>query len=135
VVTNASIATNGIITWTTPSQAQSLSTNRITTVVTDNGVPNLSATNSFTVIVKEASCAPLIREAAMVTQMCVGLDNRNRVFSQHPHIWLTNGCCVTNVAATNTSFTITVKLFRRAQVGDPVISYHRRDSVVDRLCA
>jgi hypothetical protein len=55
--TNAVISTNGIITWT-PSQAQSPGTNPITTVVTDNGVPPLSATNSFNVIVREANVAP-----------------------------------------------------------------------------
>jgi hypothetical protein len=40
----------GSITWT-PTLAQSPSTNVITTIVTDNGIPALSATNSFTVIV------------------------------------------------------------------------------------
>ena len=53
LVTNnpATINTNtGVITWT-PSVAQSPTTNLITTVVTDSGVPSLSATNSFTVIV------------------------------------------------------------------------------------
>ncbi|HEY4983968.1 MAG TPA: cadherin repeat domain-containing protein, partial [Verrucomicrobiae bacterium] len=49
--TNAVIDTNtGIITWT-PTVAQSDTTNLITTVVTDNGLPPLSATNSFNVIV------------------------------------------------------------------------------------
>src|SRR5437867_12602269 len=32
----------------------------ITTVVTDNGVPPLSATNSFTVIVNEVNSAPVL---------------------------------------------------------------------------
>ncbi|MCX6896703.1 MAG: hypothetical protein NTZ16_14675 [Verrucomicrobia bacterium] len=45
------IDTNGVIVWT-PSVAQSASTNLITTVVTDNGTPNLSATNTFTVVVE-----------------------------------------------------------------------------------
>ncbi len=48
--TNASISTNGIITWT-PTGSQAGSTNLFTTAVTDNGSPPLSATNSFTVIV------------------------------------------------------------------------------------
>jgi subtilisin-like proprotein convertase family protein/endonuclease/exonuclease/phosphatase family metal-dependent hydrolase len=39
---------NGVITWT-PSLAQTSSTNRFTTVVTDNGLPPLSATNSYLV--------------------------------------------------------------------------------------
>ena len=39
---------NGVITWT-PSLAQTSTTNRFTTVVTDNGLPPLSATNSYLV--------------------------------------------------------------------------------------
>jgi hypothetical protein len=56
-VTNAAISANGVITWT-PSEAQGPSTNTFTTVVTDNGSPNLSATNSFTVVVNELNTAP-----------------------------------------------------------------------------
>jgi hypothetical protein len=49
--TNATInSTNGVITWT-PTLAQAGTSNTIVTVVTDNGTPNLSATNSFAVIV------------------------------------------------------------------------------------
>jgi hypothetical protein len=48
--TGAAIDTNGIITWT-PNASQSPSTNTFTTQVTDNGVPPLSATNSFVVFV------------------------------------------------------------------------------------
>jgi hypothetical protein len=40
----------GVISWT-PTLAQSGTSNTITTVVTDNGVPPLSATNSFAVVV------------------------------------------------------------------------------------
>ena len=57
VITNAAISTNGIITWT-PDQTQSPGTNAMTTVVTDNGVPPLSVTNSFNVIVREVNVAP-----------------------------------------------------------------------------
>ncbi len=46
----AGIATNGVITWS-PTQAQGGTVNVFTTVVTDNGTPPLSATNSFTVSV------------------------------------------------------------------------------------
>jgi len=42
--------TNGVITWT-PEASPSASTNIIVTVVTDNGIPPLSATNTFTVVV------------------------------------------------------------------------------------
>jgi subtilisin-like proprotein convertase family protein len=44
------IDANGIITWT-PTLAQAGTVNIFTTVVTDNGVPPISATNSFTVTV------------------------------------------------------------------------------------
>ncbi len=57
-----SIDTNGVITWT-PAQTQSPSTNLITTVVTnadpyDSVSPALTATNSFSVVVKEVNQAP-----------------------------------------------------------------------------
>jgi hypothetical protein len=42
--------TNGVITWT-PDVSQSGTSNTLTTIVTDHGVPPLSATNSFAVIV------------------------------------------------------------------------------------
>jgi YD repeat-containing protein len=48
--TGATIDTNGTITWT-PLLSQSPSTNIFTTVAIDNGVPPLSATNSFTITV------------------------------------------------------------------------------------
>ncbi len=50
--TNAPVInpTNGVITWT-PDVTQAGTSNTITTVVTDNGVPPLSATNVFVVVV------------------------------------------------------------------------------------
>jgi hypothetical protein len=56
----AAIDGNGIITWT-PMEAQGPSTNTITTVVTDNGVPPMSATNSFTVVVTGSAPALVIQ--------------------------------------------------------------------------
>jgi hypothetical protein len=53
------INANGVINWT-PSEAQGPSTNTITTVVTDNGVPSLSATNSFVVVVNEINTPPVL---------------------------------------------------------------------------
>jgi len=44
------INTNGVITWT-PDLAQSGTSNTLTTIVTDNGTPSLSATNAFAVVV------------------------------------------------------------------------------------
>jgi hypothetical protein len=55
----AIIDTNGIITWT-PTEAQGPSTNFITTVVSDSGAPELSATNVFEVVVREINQAPVL---------------------------------------------------------------------------
>ncbi len=66
--------TTGAITWT-PSQLQSPSTNTITAIVTDNGTPPLTGTNTFTVIVREVNVAPslptiltqTVNESALLT--------------------------------------------------------------------
>ena len=55
----AAISPSGVITWT-PAKNQGPSTNVITTVVSDNGTPSLSATNSFTVVVNEINLPPLL---------------------------------------------------------------------------
>jgi autotransporter-associated beta strand protein len=47
----------GAISWT-PTEAQGPSTNVITVIVTDNGTPPLSTTNTFTVTVNEVNTAP-----------------------------------------------------------------------------
>ena len=62
----AGIDANGLITWT-PTSAQGPSTNLITTVVTDNGMPPLSATNSFTVVVTAGNSAPVLPAQANLT--------------------------------------------------------------------
>jgi hypothetical protein len=51
--------TSGLLTWT-PTEAQGPSTNAIMVMVTDNGIPALSATNSFTAVVKEVNSAPML---------------------------------------------------------------------------
>ena len=51
--------TNGVITWT-PTEAQGPTTNTFTTRVVDDGVPALSATNSFTVVVQESNSPPVL---------------------------------------------------------------------------
>ncbi|MFO1477563.1 MAG: hypothetical protein U1F98_13045 [Verrucomicrobiota bacterium] len=53
----ALIDTNGVITWT-PTEAQGLGVYTITTIVTDDGVLALSATNSFQVTVNEINSGP-----------------------------------------------------------------------------
>src|SRR5205814_1667004 len=64
--TNAVIDGNGVINWT-PSEAQGPSTNIFSLGVTENGVPALSATNSFTVIVTEVNSAPVLTMPANQT--------------------------------------------------------------------
>lgn len=51
--------TNGLFTWT-PAEAQANTTNLITAVATDDGVPSLSATQSFMVTVREVNIAPIL---------------------------------------------------------------------------
>ena len=64
---NATInAASGVFTWT-PSEAQGPGTNLIRVVVTDNGTPSLSATQSFTVIVNEVNSAPSLAAVANKT--------------------------------------------------------------------
>src|SRR5206468_1494582 len=57
--TGATISASGVINWT-PSEGQGPSTNTFTTIVTDNGTPALSATNSFTVTINELNTAPVL---------------------------------------------------------------------------
>ena len=59
LATNAAISTNGVIVWT-PTEAQGPGVYTFTTVVTDDGQGNLSATNSLTVTVLEANNAPVL---------------------------------------------------------------------------
>src|SRR5439155_23216194 len=51
--------TSGVLTWT-PTESQGPSTNLITVKVIDNGVPALSDSKSFTVVVTEANSAPVL---------------------------------------------------------------------------
>lgn len=55
----AAIGTNGVITWK-PTEAQGYGVYTLTTIVTERVFPNLSATNSFTVIVNEVNRAPVL---------------------------------------------------------------------------
>ena len=58
--------TNGIFTWS-PSEAQGPGTNSIGIRVTDSGSPNLSATQSFTVVILETNSAPTLTPIASRT--------------------------------------------------------------------
>jgi hypothetical protein len=53
----------GIFTWT-PSEAQGPSTNVVTVRVTDNGVPVLSDSKTFTIVVSEVNVAPVLAAVA-----------------------------------------------------------------------
>src|SRR5262249_37502578 len=55
--------TNGLFTWT-PSEMQGPSTNVITIIVTDDGTPNLTATQNFAVVVLETNSAPVLAPIA-----------------------------------------------------------------------
>ncbi len=55
----ASIDSSGVVTWT-PTEAQGPSTNTVVTVVTDDGIPPLSATNAFDVVVTEVNLPPML---------------------------------------------------------------------------
>ena len=59
----ASIDTNGVITWR-PALGQGMSSNLITTVVTDNGTPPFQVTNAFAVVVLAFSQPELTTSAA-----------------------------------------------------------------------
>ncbi|HWQ92024.1 MAG TPA: hypothetical protein VN673_10160, partial [Clostridia bacterium] len=55
----AVISASGVIQWT-PGEDQGPSTNAFVTRVVDNGVPPLSATNAFQVVVTEVNTAPVL---------------------------------------------------------------------------
>ncbi len=61
--TGAEINTNGVITWT-PTEAQGPGIYQITTVVTDDGQPPLSATNQFQITVLEVNVPPTLAPQA-----------------------------------------------------------------------
>jgi uncharacterized repeat protein (TIGR01451 family) len=56
-------SSNGVFSWV-PSEAQGPSTNQITIIVTDNGVPPLSDAKTFSVTVNEQNTAPVLSPAA-----------------------------------------------------------------------
>jgi hypothetical protein len=56
-------ASSGVISWT-PSESQGPATNTIAVIVSDNGVPSLLATQSFSVVVREVNEAPVLTAMA-----------------------------------------------------------------------
>jgi hypothetical protein len=91
--TNASISTNGIIAWT-PTQAQAPSTNLLTTVVSDNGTPSLSATNTFSVVVNDLNSAPVLP------------DQTNRTIAGLASLLVTNTATESDIHSLNLSYTL-----------------------------
>ena len=83
----AAINTNGVITWT-PTQAQSPSTNTLTTAAINSGIPSLSVTNSFTVVVQEVNVAPVLPVIA------------NQTVNELTLLTVTNTASETNIHAT-----------------------------------
>jgi hypothetical protein len=67
----AAIDTNGIITWTPSTNQALIATSTITTIVTDGGVPSLSATNSFVVTVRQLMSAPVLRSISVTNGVAV----------------------------------------------------------------
>lgn len=59
VPTGASMSTNGVFVWK-PTESQGPSTNLLKFWVADDGIPSLSATQTFAVIVREVNSAPVI---------------------------------------------------------------------------
>ncbi|MFM1769789.1 MAG: tRNA(Glu)-specific nuclease WapA precursor [Verrucomicrobiota bacterium] len=55
--------TNGLMTWA-PLESQGPGTNQVSVRVTDNGVPALSDTRSFSIVVQEVNSAPVIGAVA-----------------------------------------------------------------------
>jgi hypothetical protein len=53
----AAVSSGGFFSWS-PTEAQGPSSNRVTLIATDNGAPNLSSTQFFNVIIREANLAP-----------------------------------------------------------------------------
>jgi len=56
-------ATNGLFTWT-PTEAQGPATNQLEMIVIDDGVPSLSATQVFSVVVNEVNLPPQLTPIA-----------------------------------------------------------------------
>ena len=85
----ATIDSTGIIRWT-PTDVQAPSTAVITTVVSDNGTPSLSATNSFTVVVNQINTPPTLPvQAQQIISALSELVINNAAFNPVPASRLT----------------------------------------------
>jgi hypothetical protein len=116
-------ATNGVITWT-PATAQAGTVNTFTTIVTDNGVPPASATNSFTVTVNPLPVS--IAGVTVTTNGFIGLQwsaPTNYHFQVEwttnlasPVTWTTNAAFITSSSGAftfvDTNASMAVKFYR-----------------------
>ena len=59
VPAGADLSVGGVFVWK-PGEAQGPSTNLFTVVVTDDGIPSLSATQTFTIVVNEVNSPPVV---------------------------------------------------------------------------
>lgn len=87
----AAIDGDGVITWT-PSLSQGPSTNTITTVVIDDGVPPQSATNSFLIFVRDINSAPILP------------PQPNRTVNELTLLVVTNSATENNILPLNVSY-------------------------------
>jgi hypothetical protein len=60
------VSGTGLVSWT-PTEAQGPSTNTVTVKVADNGAPSLTATQAFTLTVREVNVAPILTKPADAT--------------------------------------------------------------------
>jgi hypothetical protein len=94
----AAIDDNGVITWT-PSLAQGPGTNTITAVVTDDGEPALSATNSFLVFVRDINSAPTLP------------SQPNRTVNEQTLLVVTNAATENNILPLNVMYQLSGAAF------------------------
>ena len=83
----------GVFSWT-PQQTNSPSTNSVIAVVTDNGVPPLSATNLYTVIVREVNVPPSLPTIA------------TQIVNELTLLTVTNSATNANIHSTITGYTL-----------------------------
>ena len=84
---------SGVLTWT-PAQTNSPSTNTVSLSATDNGVPSLTATNTFIVIVREVNVAPTLSVIAATNVNALAL------------LTVTNKATETNIHSTNSGYAL-----------------------------
>ncbi len=119
--TNAAIgASSGVFSWT-PTPQQSPSTNPITVRVTDNGLPNLSASRTFSVFVyPPLAITNLTKSASVVTMTWPSAPGRSYQVQSKTNlqdaIWLPQGGSITatglTTSATNNIGTAKQRFYR-----------------------